>query len=315
MKRLFPRCCLLLGGVAIACNIAACNGELTVLSQPVEVASGSNGNVPAPDALASCPELELQPVLPNETFPQLIGCGHCRCSDGAVSCEERNCPSAQTLRLCPEHSELTPDAISTRAQIIGDTLYLDAKGYGGCGDVDLMPCYVDPSQSTLGSQTMYPKRATIRVLNFTSAADCPKVVFQHLEIGLRTLVNFESEAGGLVDTPFGLAQVGERSCFDTATFAADQAFRALLRQQPNSESFAQCTNDADCAAVANGGCGSCASVPANVATYEAMRPELERIEREICAPRAGECGDVFVGYGGCQPPSIGCRNGTCTRLL
>ncbi|MEY2936706.1 MAG: hypothetical protein RL033_7455 [Pseudomonadota bacterium] len=297
-------------------GIVACNGELTVLSQPVDVASGADGSSTntGQSAAASCPELSVAYPVTFASFPQLIECGVCSCQEGEVACSERACQPLQTLGRCPEHFETIPDAHTTRAHIVGDTLYVDAKGHGGCGDVDLLPCFVPPEQSSVASQSDYPRLATIRVLNPTSPADCPKVVFQHFELELRALAvaGFRSEEGGLVNTSLGLLQVGELSCLDTYQLASNQVHQELLRLDAPSDSFVVCESDADCVPGFAVSCSDCVNLPGNLAAQAALVPELERIESSTCTQLAATCRDLpYPSFQGCDGLAARCRNGRC----
>lgn len=308
MKRFAARACLL-----SVCVVVACNGELTVLSEPVDVNTQSSSVTPA-----SCPELAVGPSNIAKPFAQLIECGECRCEAGQAVCEPEECAPYETMPRCPEHSETWPEAETARGHIQDDTLYLDAKGYGGCGDVDLLPCYVRPQLATVASQSSYPKKATIRVLNVTPYQDCPSVVFQRLQIGLRTLAEFRSEEGGLVDTNYGLAQVGELSCDEAARFAEDQILRGLQPLEPYAPSFVSCESDADCSPGFAVSCGNCVNLTSNRSMLAAFESELQRIDTEVCAPLAGVCREQFdvsrPGGAGCGDRSAICRNGSCVQV-
>jgi hypothetical protein len=305
---MFHWCALL-----VLAGTQACSGKLAVLK---ERAPGDTGSGPASldgsanasaesgsgqsAALSRCPELAVSPLYPIPT--PAIACGLCSCEDGQVSCSERACAQPTTLGRCPNDLEMVPNAVITEAMIRGQTLSINVRGHGGCGDVDLQPCYVAPAFSSVASQSVYPKIATIRVLNPTTPSDCNEVVFQHLELGLSTLREFRTDRGNLVDSNLGMVALGELSCEDVGVFAGDQSRRDLARMNDAHPDLQACDTDADCAQVEFAfSCSQlCAgSVVINQAYASELRAGNQRIEDEICAPLAQACG-------GHPPPTPPC---------
>jgi len=299
--------------ISFSFGVLACSGKLAVLSEPVDGAPTDIGSdSPVTGSLASCPDLAPDYTDLDAPHAQLIDCGVCTCDAGQPTCTPQECKPLETMGRCPENSDSVPEALAARAAIVGSTLFLDVKGYGGCGRTDFRPCYVQPEQSTVASQSLYPRRATIRVLNPTLPSDCDKVAFQSLQIGLRTLLEFKSEEGNLVDSNFGMAAVGELNCQDMWLLASNQLYYQLEKLGPGSDSYAACDTDADCftgdylPSCASG----CFAGGMNQATFAALKPEIERIDTEICAPLAEQCQPE---PGGCSPSSTTCRNGRCAQ--
>lgn len=281
-------CGLALVNVLVA---GACSGKLAVLDEPVDAAgnpltqgaqtAGAQGAAAAPGA--GCPELAVEEVYPPRA--PLVTCGSCACVEGEVVCDEGECPVWRGIPAC---EELTArDAVVLGSRIEGERLFLSLQGWGGCDarEQSFHVCYVPPYASRHDTQATYPKTATLLVQNPASPSSCDRVAFEELELDLRTLAVFASDAGGLVDTRFGLVQVGELTCFDRGRIASSR-FDYLINEAGlwDGGIDISCTTDADCeASLVGPSCASsCGNAAASHAGFAELRARVAAIESEFC---------------------------------
>jgi hypothetical protein len=286
--------------------------------------TGSSPFTPIDPSLANCRGLVVEGPFPNPYPRAPLDCGYCTCENGEPACTERACPAYQTLSRCPDGSESAPLAPTWDARIQGDTLLLKAQGIGGCNDVALLPCYVPAAFSTVASQSVYPRQATIRVLNPVPSSACDKVVFQSLQLGLQPLEEFRAPEGNLVKTTYGMAQIGELSCAEAGMLALDQFQRELGRMYAERSTRINCDSAADCVWTGrSSSCGGCLGGVSNETSAAQLSTELTRIENEICTPVAASCSALQqTNEGalnpnqdqGCAPAPIACRSHECVQV-
>jgi len=316
--------------VVLALGLLACSGKLAVLNERVpgepgsdpdsmsgaggsavvadptgtaEGGAGSNGSpsessasatIPFSRSLANCPGLAPMPSYYGAPLVMPIECGNCSCENGETVCSERDCPAYKPMSRCTNDGT---EAVTWGGLIQGGTLFLNAQGYGGCNEVDLIPCYVPPEQSTVASQSRYPRQATIRVLNPTPQSSCNRVVFRSLQIGLEELEEFRSDQGNLVATNYGLAALGDVSSCNDAERLADDQFTHYSDRNGDPEAL-RCETDADCffaslSASCGGACGK--FFLGNQSSFAHLSAEATRIRNEICTPAAESCSAMHPG--------------------
>jgi hypothetical protein len=332
------------GVLALAITIG-CNGKLAVLTAPVEgeadagrgSASGSStfsggsstpsggpgaspGVLPtASDPLRQCPELslDLEYTSSFDTPAPPVQCGACDCAAGELACEQQECVSARTLPRCEEEAyDQESNAAVRDYQIAGYTLYIELEGYGGCGQDDFHLCYIPPYASTAGSQQGYPKTATIKYFNTTPPEKCDRIAFQHLEYDLRTLGEFKSDEGNLVNSTFGQLGLAPLSCPDRVFLASGQ-FQYFQKWDR------QCTTDADCEAVFVGpDCSNtCSSSVGSQAGIAQLRTAAANINANVCAGFSAQCAmsadagidvsSLFPAACPAELPVPECKHGKC----
>jgi hypothetical protein len=286
-------------------------------------APGNAPFTPIDPTLANCRGLVVEGPSPYPYPSAPIECGYCTCENGEPACTERPCPAYKTLPRCPDGSESIPLAPTWDAKIQGDTLSLKAQGIGGCNDVALIPCYVPAAFSTVASQSVYPREATIRVLNPPPSSTCDKVVFQSLQLGLQPLDEFRAPDGNLVKTTYGLARIGDLSCTEAGMLAFDQFQLELGRMYAERSTRINCDSDADCVWTGSrSSCGGCLSGVSNRSSAAQLSSELTRIENEICAPVAESCSALQQANEamyplqdqGCAPKPIACKTHECVQV-
>ena len=158
-------------------TLAACNGKLAVLTEPVVEGQGGSGGEDASDTSAGAageamPAEEPEPLLCSQWDPrnpyrldENIECGSCGCfGAGRSLCRRSDCPAPTTIRRCTEEDDTAPRASVSFSRIVGTTWTFYIKGPGGCGEADFDLCYEDPPIT----QDSYPHQAWIHALALTT---------------------------------------------------------------------------------------------------------------------------------------------------